>query len=98
MTTTDTDTKTAETTAADTLVGGFPVAALREMLAKAPDNFVAAFITSYALGFGADQFIAAMIRPEERVGFLLGVAKTYPSDWAKALEVLSKEQASPEPK
>ena len=79
----------------ETLVGGFPVAHLREMLNKAPDDTLAGFITSYALGFGADQFISAMVRPDERLGFLLGLAKTYPDDWQRAIEVLTKqEQAS----
>jgi hypothetical protein len=74
-----------------TLVGGFPVPQLREMLKATDDKVLAGFLHSYALAFGADQFISAMVRPEERIGFLLGIAKTYPEDWAKAIAILAKE-------
>lgn len=74
----------------ETTVGGLDMSQLREMMVKAPDEILAGFITSYALGFGADQFIAAMTRPNERVGFLLGVAQTYADDWQRAIEALAK--------
>ena len=73
------------------LVGGMAVKQLREAIKIADDDQLAGFLRGYALGFGADQFIAAMTVPGERVGFIVALAGTYPEDWAKVLEVLKAE-------
>jgi hypothetical protein len=73
------------------LVGGLPVAQLKTLLAQVKDdNLLAEFLQSYALGFAADQFIAGMVRPNERAAFLIAVAQQYPTDWALAVSELSK--------
>jgi len=70
-------------------VGGMEAAKLREMLNKSDDTTLALFMKSYALGFSADQFIAGMDLPGERVMFLAALAKRYPDDWQKALATLA---------
>ncbi len=71
------------------VIGGMEVAKLREMLTKSDDATLALFIKSYSLGFAADQFIAAMSLQGERVMFLAALAKRYPEDWKKTLEILA---------
>jgi small ligand-binding sensory domain FIST len=72
------------------LVGGLPVTTLREVLKASDDNALAQFMHSYALGFAADQFIAAMNRPNERAAFMIAMAGTYPQDWAAAIQEIAK--------
>ena len=72
-----------------TTIGGMEVAKLREMLNKTDDNSLALFFKSYSLGFAADQFVAAMELTGERSMFLAAVAKRYPEDWKKTLELLA---------
>jgi len=71
------------------VIGGMEAGKLREMLIKSDDNTLVLFFKSYSLGFGADQFVAAMELPGERTMFLVALAKRYPEDWKKALELLS---------
>jgi hypothetical protein len=71
------------------LIGGVEAAKLREMLIKSDDNTLALFFKSYSLGFAADQFVAAMELQGERSMFLVALAKRYPEDWKKALELLA---------
>lgn len=72
----------------ETLVGGVPVSELKEMLKTAGDDQLATFLHGYAMGFAADQFIAGMTRPNERVGFFVAMLNTYPEDWEKAFGML----------
>lgn len=73
------------------LVGGLPVEQLKALLTQVKDdNLLAEFLQSYALGFAADQFIAGMVRTNERAAFLIAVAQQYPGDWALAVVELAK--------
>ena len=42
------------------------------------------FVTEYAMGFGANQFVAIM-SPSLRTRFLVVLAKTYPEEWKEAV-------------
>ena len=68
----------------ESLVGGIPVARLKEALKTANDEQLAGFLHSYAIAFAADQFIITMT-PTERVAFLLGLAGAYPEEWTRAV-------------
>jgi hypothetical protein len=76
-------------TTPETTIGGMEVAKLREMLNKSDDNTLALFFKSYSLGFAADTFVAAMNLSSERTMFLVAIAKRYPEDWKKTLELLA---------
>lgn len=86
--------KDKDMTSETILVGGMPVARLKEALKAADDEHLATFLRGYALGFAADQFIAAMTKENERVGFIIAVAGMYPDDWIKALDILEKMKAA----
>jgi len=56
------------------------------------DNEVALtqYLHSFSVGFAAHQFIEAMKMPNQRVEFLVAIAKTYPDDWKQAVEMLGR--------
>jgi hypothetical protein len=70
-------------------IGGMEASKLREMLTKCDDNSLGLFLKSYALGFAADQFTAAMELPNERAMFLVALSHRYPKDWKEALAILA---------
>ena len=61
---------------------------LRAALNASNDESLAKFLYGYSIGFAADQFIGIMTEPNQRAKFLVIIAKTYPDDWKKALELL----------
>jgi len=61
---------------------------LREALKASNNEELAKFLYGYSIGFAADQFIGIMTEPNQRAKFLVIIAKTYPDDWKKALELL----------
>ena len=63
---------------------------LRAALNASNDESLAKFLYGYSIGFAADQFIGIMTEPSQRAEFLVAIAKTYPDDWKKAVEALSK--------
>lgn len=62
---------------------------LRAALNASNDESLAKFLYGYSIGFAADQFIGIMTEPSQRAEFLAAIAKTYPDDWKKALEILT---------
>lgn len=73
-------------------IGGIEADKLRDMLLKSTPATLPLFFKSYAVGFAADQFLAAMELPGERAMFLAALAKRYPEDWKKALEAITAGQ------
>jgi hypothetical protein len=65
-----------------------PVAQLKALLQSASNEDIAKFMHGYSVGFAAHQFIEIMNIPDQRIGFFVAIAKTYPDDWEKAIEVL----------
>jgi len=72
-------------------VTSLPVIQLKKLLQSSNDESLVRFMHSYSLGFAADQFIGTMVEPDQRVEFLIAIAKTYPDDWNKAVGALATE-------
>ena len=69
-------------------ITSLPVLQLKEILKSSNDESLVRFMHSYSLGFAADHFINEMVEPNQRVDFLVAIARTYPDDWKKAVEQL----------
>jgi hypothetical protein len=65
-----------------------PVAQLKVILQSSNDDALTQFMHGYSIGFAADQFIGIMAAPNQRVEFFIAIAKTYPDDWKKAVDLL----------
>ena len=65
-----------------------PIEQLKVILKSANEETLAQFMHRYALCVGADFFISIMIAPGQRAEFLAAIAKSYPDDWKKTLELL----------
>lgn len=74
--------------ASDTL--SLPAAQLKVILQSASDESLVKFMHGYSVGFAAHQFIEIMAEPNQRVEFFIAIAKTYPDDWKRAVEILSR--------
>lgn len=74
----------------DAIGTNIPVEQLKEILKSSNNDSLERFMHGYALGLGADLFIGVMLEPGQRADFLVAIAKTYPDDWKKALELLAK--------
>lgn len=65
-----------------------PAAQLKAILQSASDESIVKYMHGYSVGFAAHQFIEIMVEPNQRVEFLIAIAKTYPDDWKRAVEIL----------
>jgi hypothetical protein len=72
-------------------ISSLPATELRKVLIASDDDALVRFMHAYSLGVGSDLFISVMVEPNQRVEFFVAIAKTYPDDWAKAVELLSHE-------
>jgi len=62
----------------------------KSVLKSSDDNALLMFLHGYALGFAADHFIGGMSEPNQRIEFLIAIAKTYPDDWKQVVTLLEK--------
>jgi len=63
---------------------------LKVLLQSSNDEALEGFMHGYSIGFAAHQFINIMIAPNQRVEFLIAIAKTYPDDWKRTIEILGR--------
>ena len=66
-----------------------PAVEFRKVLNSSNDENLAKFLYGYSISFATEQFIGIMTEPSQRAEFLAAIAKTYPDDWKKALEILT---------
>ncbi len=69
---------------------GLPVAQLREVLKTVDDNALMKFLYNYSIGAAAEQFVGIMVEQDQRAAFFVTLARAYPEDWNRAVEILSK--------
>lgn len=67
-----------------------PIAQLKAILQSGNDEVLEAFMHNYSIGFTTHLFINVMTAPNQRVEFLVAIAKTYPNDWKQAVATLSR--------
>jgi len=66
------------------------MAQLKVLLRSSNNEALEGFLHGYSVGFAAHQFINIMVGPNQRIEFLIAIAKTYPEDWKQAVEILGR--------